>query len=105
MRDQKRLNSPLCGARLKKLPHNPCSAMGITGTGLAARMRSMPALNSSISPLVVSLPSGKMHTTSPSSRYRAMRWKACSNTSGSSLRPAIGTVPAVRKMKFSTGRL
>ncbi|MCY1181713.1 hypothetical protein D9M73_222330 [compost metagenome] len=63
----------------------------------------MPLLNSFSSPSPVSLPSGKMHTTSPLRRYSAIFLKAASYTSRSSWRAAMGTVPAVRKMKFSTG--
>ena len=68
-RDHKRRNTPLFGSRLKKLPHNPCNASGITGTGVSSRIRVSPPLNSLISPSAVNLPSGKMHTNSPSFRY------------------------------------
>src|SRR5690606_908553 len=80
-RDQKRfgsLASALPSLWLKKLPHSPRNAIGTPGTGLRAMIFSMPLRNSSISPSVVSLPSGKMHTTSPASSSTAMRSNAWS---------------------------
>ena len=45
-------------------------AYGTTGTGVSPTIFSIPARNSSISPSLVSLPSGKMHTTSPAAERR-----------------------------------
>ena len=70
---QRRIALPSC-ERLKKLPHRPRNAIGTTGTGVASTIRSTPGRNGFISPVSVSLPSGKMPTISPvAQRLRGFR--------------------------------
>ncbi len=90
---------------LNKWPHKPRSASGITGTLLRSTILAMPPLNSLIWPVRVSLPSGKMHTSSPSCSACAISMKAFSIRKGSSLAGAMGIALAVRKIQPISGIL
>ena len=91
--------------REKKLPHRPCRASGMTGTGLRSRMRVTPGRKGLSSPVAVMLPSGKMPTSSPSSSARATSSKARSIIAVSSLAGAMGIARVWRKMNEMTGVL
>jgi len=67
-------------------------------------MRSTPGRKGPISPSVVSRPSGKNTTTSPSASIWSMRAKASSISAGFSLPLAIGMAPAARNTQFNNGR-
>lgn len=60
-------------ARENTLPHNPRNAIGITGAGVRRMISVTPWRNGFISPVFVSLPSGKMQTRSPSASASAQR--------------------------------
>ena len=92
------------------LPHMLRSAIGTTGTTwprAAARSRifSTPDLNGAMSPSLVSAPSGKMQTSSPSASAASTASNAACITAGSSRAPAIGIAFAVRKIQRITGML
>ena len=89
--------------REKKLPHNPRSASGTTGTGVSATMRSMPGRNALSSPVCVSRPSGKMPTTSPfAQRLPNVRERLLHERRVLPRRARSGIARAVRKTKPST---
>ena len=71
-------------------PHNPEIAIGITGTGVSVTMRVTPVRNAAISPSRVSRPSGKMQTSSPSRKAKAVNSKARSRMVTSSFAEAMG---------------
>ena len=83
----------------------PRRAIGTTGTGRAARMRSTPERKGLISPVRVIWPSGKMPTSSPAASAASISAKAFSINAGSSLAPAIGIALAVRNTQLMTGML
>ena len=74
----------------------PRKAIGITGTGRAARMRSTPGRKRWISPSRVMPPSGKIATRLPAASSRSTSANARSIISGSSFFPAIGIARAAR---------
>lgn len=83
--------------RLHMLDHMPRNAMGMTGTGRAARMRSTPLRNGAISPSVVRPPSGKMPTSSPAASGASIYANVRSMTAGPSFAPARGMARFTRK--------
>ncbi len=91
--------------RLKKLPHSPRSASGITGTGSRSTMRSMPLRKGLISPVSVILPSGKIATSSPARSAFDTSSYAASRSFSSSFAGAIGIALPVRKTNETTGIL
>jgi len=88
MRDQTRRNGRRIARpslRLKKPPRSPRSAIGTTGTGVRATMRSTPGRKGASSPVSGMRPSGKMQTSSPASSARATSSKACSTSASTKL--------------------
>ncbi len=82
--------------RAHMLPHRPISAIEITGAaGVRSTLFLIPQQNSFISPLLVSLPSGKRQTRLPPSSAAAIYAKANFISSRFSLFGAIGHAMAI----------
>jgi len=78
------------------LPHRPISAIEITGAaGVRSTLFLIPQQNSFISPLLVSLPSGKRQTRLPPSSAAAIYAKENFISSRFSLFGAIGIAKAI----------
>ena len=89
--------------RLHMLAHIPRSASGTTGTARRCSTRSAPDLKAAMPPSRVSVPSGKMPTSSPSASAASIASNARCISAGSSRAPAIGIALAVRKIQRMTG--
>ncbi len=88
--------------RLAMVPHSPWRWAGTMGTPAREAMRSRPERKTSVWPLRVSLPSGKITTTSP-----ALAASTAASIDASSARrlssAATGMTPAARRKKPTTG--